>query len=154
MTNSTYEGIKKIQFQTNLHLMNRRSFVKVSGKSFGSIMFVSSIAEFLTSCTKSTIFNNSVGGTAQLAILIETSFLTPLNIPKTVGSNATLIPQNTTANIGGNSLHVLGYQPNGILGPTIQINKGDNLNIQVLFHQKAAAFLCNMYNKDNTLKNL
>lgn len=111
--------------------MNRRSFVKVSGASFGSIMFASSIAEFLTSCTKTTILNNTVGGTVQLAIVNETSFLTPLNIPVTVGSNATLNPQSTTATIGGNSLQVLGYQPNGILGPTIRINKGDSVNIKV-----------------------
>ncbi|WP_204280029.1 multicopper oxidase domain-containing protein, partial [Raoultella ornithinolytica] len=33
------------------------------------------------------------------------------------------------ANINGNNISVLGYQANGILGPTIRVNSGVNANI-------------------------
>jgi blue copper oxidase len=111
--------------------MKRRSFIKVSGTGAGAIILGSTISEFLLSCTKTSTINNSFVTNGQPVSVIENNFSTALNIPITVGSNASLIPQNTTAVIGGNSLQVLGYQSNGILGPTIRINKGENVNIQV-----------------------
>lgn len=114
--------------------MKRRSFLKVSGTSAGSLLMMGSIAEFLSSCNKG-VGLTSMGGTMNQPVFItEGSFVTPLQTPVTLGTNAIFIPQTTSATIAGNQIQVLGYQPNSILGPTIRINQGNNVNFQLLNH--------------------
>ncbi|WP_163335052.1 multicopper oxidase domain-containing protein, partial [Enterobacter hormaechei] len=59
----------------------------------------------------------------------EGNFSRLLPIPNTVTGNAVLTAQATIANINGSNISVLGYQANGILGPTIRVNSGINTNI-------------------------
>jgi blue copper oxidase len=59
-------------------------------------------------------------------------FINPLKIPKTVSGNTSLVAQNTSeALLSASKVNVLGYGE-GILGPTIRIKRGDNVNINLL----------------------
>ena len=49
--------------------------------------------------------------------------------PNIVTADTTLNAQATSANINGSTISVLGYQANGILGPTIRVESGLNTNI-------------------------
>jgi FtsP/CotA-like multicopper oxidase with cupredoxin domain len=105
--------------------MKRREFVKNAGFGVGAVIAGGSVISFIASCNK--------GGMMDMMTtyvnVTEGSFSRPLAIPGFGGANTTLTPQATTANIDGTMRSVLGYQANGILGPTIKLNKGDNANI-------------------------
>jgi FtsP/CotA-like multicopper oxidase with cupredoxin domain len=59
-------------------------------------------------------------------------FINPLKIPKTVTGNTSLIAQNTTeALMSSSKVSVLGYGE-GILGPTIRVKNGENVNINLV----------------------
>ena len=110
--------------------MKRREFIKNTGLGAGSILTTSSIATILAACNKNNMMNGSgmnMGG--QPIPVTEGNFSRLLPIPNTVAANAALTAQSTSANINGNNISVLGYQANGILGPTIRINSGINSNI-------------------------
>lgn len=110
--------------------MKRREFIKNTGLGTSSIIAGSSILTFLVACNKNNMMNGSsmnMGG--QPFPVIEGSFSRLLPIPNTVSGNAVLTAQATTAKINGNNISVLGYQANGILGPTIRANSGINTNI-------------------------
>ncbi|MBC7511251.1 MAG: multicopper oxidase domain-containing protein [Ferruginibacter sp.] len=110
--------------------MKRRNFIKNTGLGAGSILAGSSMVSFLAACGNN---NNMMKGGGmmggQSASVTEGDFSRLLPVPNTVTGNATLTAQETIANINGSNISVLGYQANGILGPTIRINSGNNTNI-------------------------
>lgn len=105
--------------------MKRREFIKNTGLGTGGILAGSTILNFLVSCNK----HNMNGGMGQPVTVTEGSFSRLLPVPNTVNANTTLNAQATTANINGSNISALGYQSNGILGPTIRVNSGANANI-------------------------
>lgn len=109
--------------------MKRRVFIKNTGLGAGGILTAGSIVTIIAACNKNNMMNGggmNMGG--QPVPVTEGSFTRLLPIPNTVSGNATLTAQATTANINGSNISVLGYQANGILGPTIRANSGINTN--------------------------
>ncbi len=110
--------------------MKRREFIKNTGLGAGSILVGGSMFTFFASCNDNNMMSGggmNMGG--QPVHVTEGSFSRLLPVPNTVTGNVILTAQATTANINGNNISVLGYQANGILGPTIRINNGINANI-------------------------
>lgn len=110
--------------------MKRRKFIKNTGLGAGSLFTAGSLVTILAACNKKNMMSGSgmnMGG--QPVPVTEGSFSRLLPIPSVVNNNASLTAQATTANINGNNISVLGYQPNGILGPTIRLNSGNAVNI-------------------------
>jgi FtsP/CotA-like multicopper oxidase with cupredoxin domain len=110
--------------------MRRREFLKTTGLGAGSLLAGSSLVTFLTSCTKMGMMNGGdMNMMGQSQPVTEGAFNKLLSIPGTVTVNTTLNAQATTAIINGSMISVLGYQANGILGPTIRAESGLNTNI-------------------------
>lgn len=110
--------------------MKRRGFIKKSVIGAGSLLVGSSLVTFLASCTKMNMMNGgNMNMMGQTHPVTEGDFSRLLPILGTVTGNTTLNAQTTTANINGSTFSVLGYQENGILGPTIRAGNGINVNI-------------------------
>jgi FtsP/CotA-like multicopper oxidase with cupredoxin domain len=63
----------------------------------------------------------------------EGNFTTQLDIPTVVGNTAILTAQNITTNINGfGNVTGLGYNINGLLGPTIKVNNGATVNFNLV----------------------
>jgi FtsP/CotA-like multicopper oxidase with cupredoxin domain len=121
--------------------MKRRDFIKNIGLGSGSILVGSSILTFLAACNKKNmVIDNDPNMVGQPVPVTEGDFVRSLPIPNSVTGIATLTAQETTANIEGRNISVLGYQANGILGPTIRVNNGINANIN---------FQNNLFEKSN-----
>ncbi|MBC7473721.1 MAG: multicopper oxidase domain-containing protein, partial [Candidatus Sericytochromatia bacterium] len=92
----------------------------------------------LTFCTAIVLINSSYDANSSPKKLIKANsfstlykdFSNPLVFPEVVrGINTvSLTAQKTTLKVGGNNINVLGYH-NGILGPTIVAEKGEQVNI-------------------------
>ena len=106
--------------------MKRREFIKNTGLGTGGVLAGSSMLAFLSSCMKHDMNGMNM---VQPVPVTEGNFSRLLPVPNTVTGNTTLTAQATTANINGNNISALGYQANGILGPTIRVNRGANANI-------------------------
>ncbi|MBN8836192.1 MAG: multicopper oxidase domain-containing protein [Sphingobacteriia bacterium] len=109
--------------------MKRREFIKKTGFGTTSVLASSSVIALLASCSKSNMMNGGMNMTGQPVPVTEGNFSRLLPIPNITGSNSSLTAQTVTANVNGTSISALGYQPNGILGPTIKMNSGDAANI-------------------------
>ncbi len=103
--------------------MKRREFIKNTGIGTGGVLAGNSMLALLSSCMKHDMDGMEMGKPVPV---IEGSFSRLLPVPNTVTGNATLTAQATTANINGRNISALGYQANGILGPTIRTNSGAN----------------------------
>lgn len=80
-----------------------------------------------SSCMKENNLANSEGIPIPVTV---GDFITPLPIPATINGQVTLTAQATTSTIfSGKKSTVLGYQSGSILGPTIVVNSGENINI-------------------------
>lgn len=81
----------------------------------------------LSSCMKENTIDPQ---DANVTLAIEGDFAIPLPVPPTTNGQGTLTAQQTTSTIfNGQKSKVLGYQSGSILGPSIVVNKGDNINI-------------------------
>lgn len=110
--------------------MRRRKFIKNTGLGAGSLLAGSSVVSFLAACGKNNMMNGGdMNMSGQPVPVKEGNFSRLLPVPGTVTGNATLTAQATKATINGNAISVLGYQANGILGPTIRVNSGVNTSI-------------------------
>ncbi len=110
--------------------MKRRNFIKTTGIGTGSILAGGSLLTLLASCTDGNMMNgNGMNMGGQPFPITEGNFSRLLPIPNTVTGNVSLTAQATTSNVNGNNISVLGYQANGILGPTIRVNSGINTSI-------------------------
>ena len=99
-------------------------------KTFASFILVI----FTTiSCKKTGMDNMNMAG--QPVFVTEGNFTTPLAFPTITGANTTLTAQNVSSNINGfGIISSLGYSANGMLGPTIKINSGSSVNINLVNH--------------------
>lgn len=109
--------------------MKRREFIRNTSLGTGSVLAAGSVVSFLASCNKNNMMDGGMNMGGQSVPVTEGNFNRLLPIPNTVTGNTTLISQSTAAMINGNNISVLGYQSNGILGPTIRVNNGTNANI-------------------------
>jgi FtsP/CotA-like multicopper oxidase with cupredoxin domain len=105
--------------------MKRSKFLKISGVSAGGVLAGGSFAPFLASCNR----DHHIGLKTEPVPVKEGDFSRLLSFPAQAGVNHTLTAQATVANMKGTNIPVLGYQPNGLLGPSFRINKGDAVNI-------------------------
>jgi len=110
--------------------MQRRKFIKNTGLGAASYLAGSSLVTFFASCTKMGMMNGGdMNMMGQSQPVTEGGFNKLLLIPGTITVNTTLNAQESTANINGSTISVLGYQVNGLLGPTIRAERGINANI-------------------------
>ncbi len=108
--------------------MQRRKFIQLSGISTGSLITSGSLAGFFmagSGCRK----EHHNGLMTKPVMVTENDFSQMLTNPLQSGANQTLTAQTTTVNIRGANIPVLGYQPNGMLGPSFRVNRGDVVNI-------------------------
>ena len=119
--------------------MKPRNFIKLSGLYTAGLLVSSSIL-FLSSCLNNNMdMGGNMGGNmgnmnmGQPVPVTEGNFTTPLAIPAIVGATTTLTPQNVSTNIPGFGIvSGLGYTPTGLLGPTIKVNSGAAVNINLV----------------------
>ncbi|CAN1532845.1 SufI Putative multicopper oxidases [Spirosomataceae bacterium] len=108
--------------------MNRNEFLKKLG--FGSVMAFTS-ESLLSSC----MANMDHGGTVAPQTITDGEFKNILKIPETITGTTALTAQNTIDTLAGAKVNVLGYR-NGLLGPTIRVQKGEIVNMS--FQNKMA----------------
>ena len=90
------------------------------------IILVVSAFSFI-SCMKDDKIENYDG---EVVTVADGDFSTPLPVPPIINGQVTLTAQATTSTIfSGKKSRVLGYQSGSILGPTIVVNSGENINI-------------------------
>ncbi len=106
--------------------MNRKEFLKHSGSLSLFLISCGGLVSFLESCMKKTMKMNS-----ELKVR-SGDFTTPLTFPTTLtGTSHSLTARgNTISIIKGKKSYAYGYT-NGILGPVIKINAGQNVDINV-----------------------
>lgn len=107
--------------------MQRRNFIQLVSLGSGALFTGGAATAFLAGCKK----DYRMGLQTKPVPVTEAAFSQPLVYPAQAGTNATLAAQVTTANVKGNTIPVLGYQPNRMLGPTFRVNRGDMVNIQL-----------------------
>lgn len=104
--------------------MKRKEFIKKMGLGTAAIIGAEGA---LLSC-----MSGMHHGDAVVPQVSSGLFVNPLKIPKTVSGSASLVAQNTSeALLSTSKVNVMGYGE-GILGPTIRVKKGDNVNINFL----------------------
>ena len=107
--------------------MERRNFIRLTGMGTAATFIGSSGMLFLSSCRKESMMMDMGGGAISV---IEGDFSTALPIPSAINGQGTLTAQVTThAVFKGKTSKVLGYQSGSILGSSIVVNSGDNINI-------------------------
>lgn len=107
--------------------MKRRDFFRLTAMGIAAFFIGSHVPLFLSSCRKKRMKMHKEDGPV---FVIEGDFKTTLPIPPATNGQATLTAQRTTHNIfKGKISTVLGYQSGSILGPSIIVNSGDNINI-------------------------
>lgn len=110
--------------------MSKNDKTEKTGLGAGGLLAGSSLTSFLVSCTKTDMMDSgNMNMSGQPQSIAEGDFNRLLPIPNIVSANTTLNAQATKANINGSTISVLGYQPNGLLGPTIRTESGFNVNI-------------------------
>jgi blue copper oxidase len=109
--------------------MKRSDFLKKLG--LGSVAIATGQA--FSSCMKTDEMTAMMGtsGTNTLELRAVTgAFSNALQIPETLTNPTTLIAKTRQANINGTTMNVLGYR-DGLLGPTIRVQNGQNINIKL-----------------------
>ncbi len=101
--------------------MNRRDFIKLSGKSALTAWAGSSL--LLQAC------HTEEDMMGKLNWIVEGSFDTPLFIPQKISGNTSLLAQPSTHRAMRESTTSTFAYGNGILGPTLEAKQGDLVNI-------------------------
>ncbi len=110
--------------------MERRDFLRLTGMGTAAAFMGGSAMALLSACgdPHDDMAGMDMGGGA--VTVIEGDFTTALTIPSTMSGVGTLTAQVTTHTIlKGTPSRVLGYQSGSILGPSIEVNSGANINI-------------------------
>lgn len=108
--------------------MKRRRFLKLSTLSTGTFITGGSLVGLMVGnagCSK----EHHLGLTTKPVLVSEGDFSRQLKFPLQVGTNHTLTAQATTANIKGETISVLGYQNNDLLGPSFRVKSGEQVDI-------------------------
>ncbi len=110
--------------------MDRRYFIRFSGMGGAYALLASSVPFVISSCRKDgMMMDMDTGGPVNV---LEGAFDVSLPIPSVVNGQSSLTAQNTTHSIfKAKSSKVLGYQPGSILGPTILLNSGSSVNLNL-----------------------
>jgi FtsP/CotA-like multicopper oxidase with cupredoxin domain len=104
--------------------MKRRKFIRLTG---GITLLGGAVPTFFSACKQ-----EHMGDMAEVAHeVIEGAFNVALPVPPVVSATgATLAAQKTTAAVfKGKKSEVLGYRKDGILGPTLRLNRGESVNV-------------------------
>lgn len=106
--------------------MKRREFVKLSGAVAASVVVVPPV---LQSCADNMNMNMNVNMGSNAVTVKEGSFTSPLLFPDVMTSNFTMTSKGNTASLLNNQMaSVLGYSQ-GMLGPTVKVDKGLTITI-------------------------
>lgn len=109
--------------------MERRKFIRLTGLGTLSLGFMSTNSLLFSSCNKKGM-NGSMSGS--YVDIIEGDFSNAFSIPASIASNGTLEVQKTNWQIfPGKTSKVFSYEPNSILGPTIIMNSGEQVSLNV-----------------------
>lgn len=108
--------------------MKRRTFLRMSGLSAGTVITGGAVTGFIASSTGCKTEHHR-GLMTEPVLVAEGDFSRLLSFPLQAGVNHTLTAQPTTANLKGSNIPVLGYQPHSLLGPSFKLNKGDTATI-------------------------
>lgn len=101
--------------------MKRIQFIRNLG--FGA-MAIATSESLLSSCMAGMDHGESIA-----PLVVDAEFKTVLKIPETINASSALVAQNTQDTIlNASKVNVLGYR-NGLLGPTIRVQKGGEVNI-------------------------
>lgn len=104
--------------------MKRREFVKLSGAAAASVVVIPPV---LQSCADNMNMDMNMGSNA--VTVKEGSFTSPLSFSDVMTSNFTMTSKGNTASLLNNQMaSVLGYSQ-GILGPTVKVDKGLTMTI-------------------------
>lgn len=108
--------------------MKRKEFIKLTSLTTSGLIVGGSIP-FIASCNEMDMNMDNMN-MGQPVSVVEGDFTSLFAMPSTVGGTTTLTAQNVSININGfGVVKCLGYQPNGLLGPTIRVNFGEAINI-------------------------
>lgn len=109
--------------------MERREFIRFSGMGTAYALLAGSSPFVLFSCRKDSMMMDMGGGPVNVT---EGAFDISLPIPSVMNGQGSLTAQSTTHSIfKGKISKVLGYQSGSILGPTIQLNSGSSVNLNL-----------------------
>lgn len=112
--------------------MNRKNFLRYSGMGIASTLLAGSATFFLSLCKRGKMMMGMGGSSVNV---IEGSFDVALPIPSVINGQGGLVAQSTGFSIfKGKTSKVLGYQSGSILGPTIRLNSGSSVNINLQNH--------------------
>lgn len=106
--------------------MHRRDFIKLSAKSTVTAWAGSSV--LIQACHT----DEDMIGTPNW--IVEGSFETPLFIPKKVSGTTSLVAQFSSVNMVNRSASATMAYGNGILGPTIEAQRGETLSVNLQNH--------------------
>lgn len=106
--------------------MNRTDFLKTLG--FGVALI--GTGQFVASCQSGGLMSGMDGMNTPSPTVSTGSFTTPLSIPETLTNPTTLTAKARRVTVGGRTITALGYR-DGLLGPTIRVQNGQSLAIQL-----------------------
>lgn len=109
--------------------MERKNFIRISGMGTAYAIMGGGLSVLLSACRNGSMMKDMGGGPVNV---IEGAFDVSLPVPSVINGQGGLTAQNTTHTIfTGRTSKVLGYQPGSILGPTIKINSGGSVNLNL-----------------------
>ena len=109
--------------------MKRKDFIRISGMGAAYTIVAGSSSFLFSSCRKNNMMMNMGAGFVNV---LEGAFDVALPMPGVINGQGSLTAQNTTHSIfKGKTSKALGYQAGSMLGPTIQLDTGGSVNINL-----------------------
>lgn len=110
--------------------MKRRKFIQHSSTGALTVLVGGSTLLSFASCGMD---DNNMMNMMEAPDIVEGAYTIALPTPPVTGPIVSLKAQSVSAILkAGNSTMALGYQENGILGPTIQVNSGEQFQVDFL----------------------